>query len=146
MKLNDIFSPYLIAIFVAWFGAHVIKYAVAYFKKERRGFRSQLFVSGGMPSSHSATVVAVATVIDLRDGLSSGLFGVAALFALIVMYDAMKVRRSSGEQGTAIHALIKEQRSSVKTPIVVKGHTPLEVALGSLLGVIIGTIVFLSTK
>jgi len=145
MGLEEI-SPYLIAICVAWFGAHIIKYIVKYIKKEDRGFSSQLFVSGGMPSSHSATVSAVAMVIGLRDGFTSGLFGLAAMLALIVMYDAVKVRRSSGEQGVAICELIKEQKSEVKLPRVAKGHTPLEVVLGSLLGLLIGLIVFLATK
>jgi acid phosphatase family membrane protein YuiD len=146
MKFNDVVSPYLIAIIVTWFGAHVIKYIVAYMKKEKRGFTSQLFTSGGMPSSHTATVVAMATVIALRDGINSGLFGMAALFALIVMYDAMKVRRSSGEQGVAINELIKEQKSGIKLPRVAKGHTPTEVTIGVFLGVIMGSIVFLATK
>jgi acid phosphatase family membrane protein YuiD len=144
-ELNFI-SPYLVTIIIAWLGAHTIKYVVSYIKKERRGFRSQLFVSGGMPSSHSATVVSMTTVIGLKDGLGSGLFGLASLFALIVMYDAMKVRRSSGEQGVAIVELIKEQKSSVKLPSIAKGHTPLEVTLGALLGMAIGAIVFFSTK
>jgi acid phosphatase family membrane protein YuiD len=143
---STIVSPYLITIFVAWFGAHVIKYVVSYIKKERRGFRSQLFVSGGMPSSHSATVTAVATIIGLRDGINSGLFGLAVILALIVMYDAMKVRRSSGEQGIAIGELIKEQKSGIKLPRIAKGHKPIEVAVGSFLGFVIGAIVFLATK
>jgi len=145
MNINGI-SSYLIAILVAWFGAHIIKYIVSYIKKERRGFRSQLFASGGMPSSHSATVVAMATVIGFRDGIDSGLFGLAALFALIVMYDAVKVRRSSGEQGAALTELIKEQKSNVRLPRVAKGHTPVEVVIGAFLGVIIGSIVFLATQ
>jgi hypothetical protein len=144
--ISSIVSPYLITVFVAWFGAHIIKYTVSYVKKESRGFRSQLFVSGGMPSSHSSTVVAMATIIGLYDGIDSGLFGLAGLFALIVMYDAMKVRRSSGEQGIALNELIKEQKSHVELQRVAKGHTPLEVTLGAILGVIIGVIVFLSTK
>lgn len=143
MSINE--SPYLIAIFVAWFGAHIIKYIVSYTKKERRGFRSQLFTSGGMPSSHSATVMAMTTVIGFRDGIESGLFGLAVLFSLIVMYDALKVRRSSGEQGVALVELIKEQKSNVRLPRVAKGHTPLEVVIGASLGVIIGSIVFLAT-
>jgi len=144
VNFNEI-SPYLITIFIAWFGAHVIKYIVSYIKKERRGFRSQLFTSGGMPSSHSATVVSMATIIALRDGVSSGLFGLAILMSLIVMYDAMKVRRSSGEQGAAIIALIREQKSNIKLPRVSKGHTPTEVTIGAFLGVVIGVIVFLAT-
>jgi acid phosphatase family membrane protein YuiD len=61
------------------------------------------------------------------------------------MYDAVKVRRSSGEQGEAIHSLIKEQKSSVKLPRAAKGHTPVEVVAGSILGVIIGIVVYFST-
>lgn len=141
----DLISPYLIAVFVAWFGAHVVKYIVGYIKNERHDFAAQLFMSGGMPSSHSTTVVALATVIGLRDGFSSGLFSLAALFALIVMYDAVKVRRSSGEQGIAIQKLIKEQKSSVKLPRAAQGHTPLEVVIGASFGVLIGLVVFLST-
>jgi acid phosphatase family membrane protein YuiD len=140
-----IISPYLITIFVAWFGAHIIKYIVGSIKKEEYGFRSHLFISGGMPSSHSATAVALMTIIGLRDGISSGLFGLATLFALIVMYDAMKVRRSSGEQGEAIQELIKEQKSKVKLPRAAKGHTPLEVVIGAFLGLVIGLVVFFST-
>lgn len=143
MSINE--SPYLIVIFVAWFGAHIIKYMVSYIKKERRGFRSQLFTSGGMPSSHSATVMAMTTVIGFRDGVESGLFGLAVLFSLIVMYDAIKVRRSSGEQGAALVELIKEQESNIRLPRIAKGHTPLEVVIGASLGVIIGSIVFLAT-
>jgi acid phosphatase family membrane protein YuiD len=144
--LNDIFSPYLITIFMAWFIAHIVKYIINSIKNERYNFRSNLFMSGGMPSAHSATTVALMTIIGLKDGVSSDLFGLATLFALIVMYDAMKVRRSSGEQGKAIHELIKEQDSSVKLPRAAKGHTPLEVVSGALLGLTIGIVVFLSTN
>lgn len=139
-------SPYLVAIFIAWFGAHVIKYIVSYAKKEQHAsFSYQLFRSGGMPSAHSATVVALATVILCRDGFDSGLFGLAILFALIVMYDAMKVRRSSGEQGIAIQQLIKEQKSNVKIPRAAQGHTPMEVLAGAIFGALIGLVVFFST-
>ena len=141
----DLLSPYLIAVLIAWFGAHIVKYAIGYTKNERHDFKTQLFMSGGMPSSHSTTVVALVTVIGLRDGFGSGLFGLGALFALIVMYDSVKVRRSSGEQGFAIHSLIKEQKSNVKLPRAAKGHTPLEVVIGAIFGVIIGLVVFFST-
>ena len=99
-----------------------------------------------MPSAHSATVAALLTVIALKDGIHSGLFGVATLFAAIVMYDAVMVRRSSGEQGHAIQELIKEQKSSVKLPRAAKGHEPFEVLVGASLGVVIGLVVFLATK
>ena len=140
-----IISPYIIAIIVAWILAHIIKHVVSVVKGKRRSL-SGLFESGGMPSSHSASVVALMTVIGFRDHFESGLFGLAALFALIVMYDAMKVRRSSGEQGVAVHKLIKEHGSDINLPRVSIGHTQLEVFAGAILGAIIGAVVFLSTK
>ncbi len=143
--IEQILSPYIIAIVIAWLSAHLIKYVFSIKDKESHGLRSHLLRSGGMPSSHSAAVVSLATLVGMRDGFSTGLFGVAALFALIVMYDAVKVRRSSGEQGEAIHSLIKEQRSNVKLPRAAKGHSPIEVVAGFVLGVIIGIVVFLST-
>jgi len=143
--VNCELSPYLIAVAVAWLGAHIIKYAIGSFNKEKPKLRFYIFMSGGMPSSHTATVSAMATVIGMRDGVGSGLFGLAVLFALIVMYDAMKVRRSSGEQGEAIKSLIKTSSSDIKEPRVSKGHTPVEVFFGLVFGIIIGTVVFLST-
>jgi acid phosphatase family membrane protein YuiD len=145
--LSEVLSPYLITIFVAWLMAHLVKYVVSSLRNEDRKFISisRLFMSGGMPSSHSTTVVAVATIVGLRDGISSGLFGVAALVTLIVCYDAVKVRRSAGEQGEAICALIKEQKSKVKLPRAAKGHEPMEVMAGAILGLTIGVVVFLST-
>lgn len=103
-------------------------------------------MSGGMPSSHSATVMAVTTVIGLRDGFGSGLFGLAILCAIIVMYDAMKVRRSAGEQGIAIKKLIKEQKSNVDVPYITMGHTLLEVVAGAMFGLVVGIVVFFSAS
>ena len=138
-------SPYLITILLAWAGAHIVKFIISALKKEKQTLKSYLFVSGGMPSAHSAAVVAMATIIGLKDGIESGLFGLALVFAVIVMYDAMKVRRSSGEQGMVINKLIKEAKSKIELPRVAKGHTPTEVAFGALLGATIGFVVFLST-
>ncbi len=136
-------SPYIIAVVIAWVAAQGSKYLIYAVKTRSLSSLHQLYLSGNMPSSHSATVVALVTVVGLRDGVSSAIFGVAALFAAIVMYDAVMVRRSSGEQGTAIKALLKEQKSSVKVPRVAKGHEPLEVVVGAALGFAIGFVVFL---
>lgn len=99
-----------------------------------------------MPSAHSATVVSMATIIGLTQGLDSSIFGLSALFASVVMYDAMMVRRSSGEQGVAVRKLIQETHSTIRIPRAAKGHTPVEVLVGALLGLIIGAVVFLATK
>lgn len=139
-------TPYFIAIIAAWLIAQGVKYLLVAVKNRSFDHVRQLYLSGNMPSAHSATVVALVTVIGLKDGIDSGLFALAALFAGIVMYDAMMVRRSSGEQGIAIQQLIKEQKSSIPLPRAAKGHTPLEVLAGAVLGFVIGLVVFLATK
>lgn len=142
----DILSPYLVTILVAWLSAHAIKYVISVNHKEKRSLRAHLFISGGMPSSHSATVVAMTTIIGLKDGVQTGLFGLSVLFSMIVMYDAMKVRRSAGEQGEALVKLIKEGNSKIAVPRIAKGHEPIEVLFGALLGLLVGLVVFLATK
>ena len=139
-------SPYLLAIFVGWIVAQGLKYAIVVIRTRNFNHLRQLYVSGHMPSAHTFTVMALATVVALRDGIDSALFGIAALLAGIVMYDAMMVRRSVGEQGVALHALIREQKSKVVLQPTAKGHKPSEVAVGFALGVLIGLVVFLATK
>lgn len=139
-------SPYIIAIIAAWLLAHVVKYAIAFSKGTQVDLTHQLFISGGMPSSHAATSVAIWTVILLKDGVASGLFGLATFVVLVVCYDAVKVRRSSGEQGDAITQLIKESNSKVRIPRAAKGHTPVEVIAGAIFGAVIGSVVFLATN
>jgi len=138
-------SSYLIAIVFGWAVAQGLKYVFAVLRTRKLRQLRQLYLSGNMPSSHSATVMALVTVVGLTDGIDSSIFAVVALFAAIVMYDAMMVRRSSGEQGLAIQALIKEAKSKVALPRAAKGHTPLEVLAGAVLGVIIGSVVFFAT-
>ena len=141
-----VLSPYMIAIIAAWLTAQGAKYVLIAVTQRRFDHLRQLYLSGNMPSAHSATVTALATVIAMKDGIESGLFGLAGLLAAIVMYDAMMVRRSVGEQGVAVQELIRERKSSVVLPRAAKGHTPVEVAVGALLGLLIGLVVFLATK
>lgn len=141
----SVISPYVIALIIAWIIAHVIKYVIALSKGKQVDFTHQLFVSGGMPSSHAATSVSVWTVILCRDGVSSGLFGLATLVTLIICYDAVKVRRSVGEQGAAIQQIIKKQNLKIDLPRAARGHTPLEILAGSVLGVFVGLVVYIAT-
>lgn len=131
-------SPYILAIAAAWVIAQGAKYIVMVARSGKMRNLRQLYLSGNMPSAHSASVIALLTVVGGLDGVDSAVFAVAALFAAIVMYDAVMVRRSSGEQGEAITALLREQKSAIRVPRTAKGHTPLEVAVGALLGLIIG--------
>lgn len=139
-------SPYLIAVAAGWVVAQGAKYVIVAVKTRSMSHLRQLYLSGNMPSAHSATTVALLTVVGLKDGVESGLFGVTALFASIVIYDSMMVRRSVGEQGLAIQELIKERLSEVILPRAAKGHTPLEVLVGITVGVAVGAVVFFATK
>ena len=139
-------SPYFLAIVLGWIVAQGLKYFFDGIRSRTWRHVRQLYLSGSMPSAHSATVIALATVVGLKDGVDSAIFAVAALFAGVVMYDAMMVRRSSGEQGLAIQALIKEAKSKVLLPRAARGHTPVEVFAGAILGIIIGAVVFVATK
>ena len=139
-------SPYLIAIVAGWVVAQGSKYVVVAFKTKNLRDIRQLYLSGNMPSAHTATAFALLTVVGYKDGVESGLFGLAALFTAIVMYDAVMVRRSSGEQGIALQQLMKEVKSLAVMPRAAKGHTPLEVFVGALVGCLVGIVVFFATN
>jgi acid phosphatase family membrane protein YuiD len=139
-------SAYLIAIACAWIVAQGTKFLISTVQTKGPVDYRQLYTSGSMPSGHSATVIALMTIVGLRDGIDGALFGLVTLLAAIIMYDAVMVRRSTGEQGAAIQALIKEQRSKVRLPRAAKGHEPLEVAVGAVIGLGVGLAVFFLTR
>ncbi|QQS21633.1 divergent PAP2 family protein [Candidatus Saccharibacteria bacterium] len=141
-------SPYLLAIVSSWVVAQGSKYLIVAIKSKNFGVLRQLYLSGNMPSAHSATVMSVATVVGFTQGFESALFGIAIMVAGVVMYDAIMVRRSVGEQGLAIQELIRvaKENERVTIPRAAKGHTPLEVLVGATLGALIGIVVFIATK
>ena len=138
-------SPYLIAALLGWIIAQGSKYIFALIKGRSVRKLQSLYISGGMPSAHSATVMVLVSVIGLKNGIDSGLFGLGFVFASVVMYDAMMVRRSSGKQGIILKKLISEINSPIKTPRFAKGHEPIEVLVGAVIGVAIGTVVYFAT-
>lgn len=128
---------YILALVIGWVIAQGIKYVIALRKDGLQW--SDLTASGGMPSSHSSTVLSVVTLVGIREGFYSASFGLGLLFAAIVMYDAVKVRRTTGENTLAIKELAKHSKAKLATPLhVSKGHTPREVAAGAVLGIIVG--------
>lgn len=143
--MDTAISPYILVVVLGWVFAQGLKYVFAVIKTKRIGNFRQFYTSGNMPSSHSACVVGLATIIGLTDGFNSALFGLAFLFAMIVMYDAVMVRRSSGEQGLAIQELIKLGKTKIVLPRAAKGHTPAEVLVGATLGAVLGLVVFVAT-
>ena len=108
-----------------------------------------VFGTGGMPSSHSAFVMAIAVSIGILEGSRSTEFALAAAFALVVMYDAFNVRRAAGEHAKHITQMweeLREELQSVPAMELLKeslGHTPLQVMIGALLGTGVGSLAFL---
>lgn len=144
--MHSLLSPYILAAVFSWLISQGLKYVFAAVKGKKLGSMRQLYLSGGMPSAHSASVVALLVVIGLKDGADSAVFGLALLFAAVVMYDAVMVRRSSGEQGIALRWLFHHLKLTPDAPFrTAKGHLPREVLVGAIVGVIIGLVVYFAT-
>ncbi len=141
---------YLISATIAWILAQGLKHLFGMLGRNRRIFRGAgrnwVFPSGGMPSTHSATVAAFATYMGLIEGLGSGLFAMSILFAAVVIYDSMRVRYSSGRQGDLLNGLLTEIKSKLSPVRVAHGHTVTEVLVGVMLGVAVSLVVFFTTK
>lgn len=136
----------LMSALTAWFLAQILKTITSFWKMKE--FNAERLVgAGGMPSSHTSLVVALAFAVAFHDGFDSPLFAVASVLAAIVMYDAAGVRRAAGKQAKVINKLVREMKveHTVKDTRLKEllGHTPLEVLAGALLGV---TIAYLFSK
>jgi len=95
------------------------------------------FTSGGMPSSHSALVIALTVALGLKEGWNSNVFFISAVFSLIVLYDAAGVRRMVGKQSAILNQISEEIEISHKPLSELLGHTPLEVGAGAVLGAMV---------
>jgi acid phosphatase family membrane protein YuiD len=139
MTLSEIilFNPILLAALTAWFIAQVLKVLIEFILLKRWNW-ALLFQAGGMPSSHSAMVSAMALSIGLYMGFDLPVFAVASILAMIVIYDATGIRREAGRQAVLINTIIEEiakgKLSQHKRLKEVLGHTPGEAFLGTLLG------------
>lgn len=149
--MEMLFNFPLLASLAAIVTAQVLKIPIHFFLLKKVDF--QLLTStGGMPSSHSGAVTALATAVALEEGLQSPIFAVACVVAVIVMYDAAGVRRQAGEQAIALNKLMTdfnrfieeartwpEKEASQKREELKEllGHQPSEVFAGGLLGIIL---------
>lgn len=132
----------LIMCAISWFIAQVTK-GFLQLITEGKFTLKQCLASGGMPSSHSAFVTCCAASMGFTYGFSSGIFALSAVLAIVVMYDACNVRRQSGEQAKAINLLLKSWDDMTPENLnlqvkVLLGHTPFQVIIGSLLGLVVG--------
>jgi uncharacterized protein len=129
----------LVVSVLAWLLAQLTKLVVALLRERRLQVR-YLTSAGGMPSSHSALVTALATRIGMEHGVDSGLFALAFVFAAVVLYDASGVRRAVSNQARVLNQILDEafqnQRFSEQRLLELLGHTPFEVFVGLLLGIV----------
>ena len=128
-----------LAVLLAGFGAQLLKLIILYFRHKSLTWHD-LVVTGGMPSSHSAFVVSLATIIYLVESISTA-FVISLVLALVVLRDAFGVRRTVGMEGKQIEKLLKLHKLKSKFHYSI-GHTPLEVVVGSSIGFGIALLVF----
>ena len=131
----------LVCAGTAWFTAQILKVFTGVFKMRKFSISALLFGNGGMPSSHSASVCSLTVACGMAYGVSSGYFAIATLFAIIVMGDAAGVRAEAGKQAKVLNRMMRDLFTSENHGEVnhklkeLVGHTPLQVALGGLLGI-----------
>ena len=139
-NLKALFTNYwLMSTVFGWLVAQILKVFTGVFRERDFSLRSLIFGTGGMPSSHAATVCALSMASAIAYGLRSFEFAVTVILAFIVMRDASGVRRSAGEQAKIINRMIKtlsqggtiDFNSDIKEII---GHTPFQVFVGAILG------------
>ncbi|HIH11499.1 TPA: divergent PAP2 family protein [Candidatus Woesearchaeota archaeon] len=124
----------LLAVLLAGFGTQLIKLIIYLFRHKSLSWHD-LVVTGGMPSSHSAFVVALATAVYLEEGTTTA-FAISLVLALLVLRDSFGVRRTVGNEGRAIEKLFRMHK--IKSGFHYSlGHTPLQVIVGSVLGFLI---------
>lgn len=138
----------LMAAAIGWLVAQILKTLIHLFFT-KRFVAERLVGSGGMPSSHSSTVCALATATAFEYGLSGFPFALAAILAIIVMYDAIGVRRETGRQSKVLNEMI-ELFTHMGTEMSPQdrlrefiGHTPLQVLIGALLGILIACLMYM---
>lgn len=139
--INDNGYEVLTALVVSNVIAQIIKTIIFAFQNGFLDLR-MLVTTGGMPSSHSSSVVSMATTVGLIEGFQSVLFSLACTLAIIVMYDSAGVRRAAGKQAAILNRMISELMSEehkVKAGRLKEllGHSPKEVLMGALLGILV---------
>lgn len=127
---------------LAWFIAQLIKVLLELVVNRRLDVK-RFVTSGGMPSSHSSFVVAGTTALGRLYGIGSPLFALAVMLSAVVMYDACNVRRSAGDTAKLVNQLLEHVEKLTAENFaddlkIIMGHTPLQVAAGAVLGVLVG--------
>ena len=128
---------------LTWFSIQLFKVIWDLVTTKKFNFK-RIMGAGGMPSSHSAIVMAITVMIGKEVGFDGWQFAVSLVFSCVVMYDAAGVRRAAGKQATLLNKIIETPGLTgmqVQEKLVeVLGHTPLQVVVGAIIGIIVGSI------
>lgn len=134
---------------ISWFAAQVIK-TIIHLILSKKFVLERMVGSGGMPSSHSSTVSALATATCMEFGAGSFEFAIAVILAIVVMHDARGVRRETGIQAQLLNDMLKlfedmgrKELSAHEKLKEFVGHTPLQVIIGAFLGILIAILAYL---
>ena len=132
---------------VAWFAAQILKIPSELYRHRGLSLRRIFFGNGGMPSSHSATVCGLTVASGLCYGVDSFQFAISFILAAVVMYDAIGVRQETGKQAKLLNLIMEQDWFNLNNQEIQQrlkefvGHTPLQVAAGAALGIILALIV-----
>ena len=140
--MTELFSNHMfVCALISYFSAQIIKIIIKLIQERRLDF-GLMFASGGMPSSHASTVASLTFSALRLDGPGSPYFAISFVLASIVVYDATGVRRAAGEHAKILNRILKDMFSD--DPVLAEaslkeliGHTPFQVAMGALLGIVI---------
>lgn len=136
-------NKYILIPILLWFGIQLFKLLYDLYTTKQFNFK-RILGAGGMPSSHSAVVTSLATLIGKNVGVSSPTFALALIFAFVVMYDACGVRRAAGKQAKVLNEIVNTPGlTNVQVQEKLQealGHTPTQVFVGALIGLIAGAI------
>ena len=136
-------NKYIYVPILLWFCVQTFKVLHDLVIQKKFNFK-RIMGAGGMPSSHTAIVVSLATLIGKYEGVDTAIFALSLIFSFVVMYDAAGVRRAAGKQAKLLNKIVETPGlSSVQVQeklVEVLGHTPIQVIVGAIIGVIVGII------
>lgn len=136
-------SKYIYVPFLTWFFIQLFKVIWDLVATKKFNFK-RILGAGGMPSSHSAVVMSITTMIGKEYGVASSIFATCLIFSCVVMYDAAGVRRAAGKQAVLLNKIVQTPGLSgleVQEKLVeVLGHTPTQVIVGAIIGILVGLI------
>jgi len=144
--MNSVFNNKILVITISvWAFTQGIKVLLGIIREKKFNFK-WFIGTGGMPSSHASGATALATSTGLYLGFDSPGFALAAVFALVTMFDAQGVRRSAGEQAAILNQIMEDiyWKGRIETDRLIEliGHTPLQVITGAILGCLLALIIY----